>query len=164
MLQRCGDGHVLLERGKQRREPFRQAAQDRVRERHSAFQPGRTNELHALVHGRVLRDVREAELVCAEAQRRAHRRIELAHRSLSERLDCVVERAHALHGPECQPLRKRSLARVEAGGRCAEDAVRVRVVLEGAQDDLVGRATRCGPVYRRHGGPLRVHLTRRVVT
>ena len=48
----------------------------------------------------------------------------------AERLDGVVERPHALHGAEREPLRERAVAVVEPVGRGAERPVRVRVVLE----------------------------------
>ena len=82
---------------------------------------------------RVRRRVGVAELVRAEPQRRAHRRIELPHRPPAERLDRVVERPHALHGAVREPLRERPLALVEALGGAAERAVGVRVLLEHAQ-------------------------------
>ena len=102
----------------------------------------RAHELHRLVRGRVRRGIGVPELVRAEAQRRPHRWIELAHRTLAERLDRVVERAHALHRAVRQPLRECAFAVVEALRRGAERAIRVRVLLEDAQQDLVRRAPR----------------------
>jgi hypothetical protein len=49
----------------------------------------------------------------------------------------MVERPDALHRPEREPLRERSVARVEAGGGTAKDPVGVGVVLEDSEDDLV---------------------------
>ena len=84
--------------------------------------------------------VEVAELVGAEAKRRPDRRIELAHRTAAERLDRVVERPDALHRPVRDLLGERPVARVEPAGRGGEGAVGVGVVLEDAEDDLVGRA------------------------
>ena len=66
-------------------------------ERDRALEPRTAHELDGLVHRSVCRDVGEAELVRAEPERRTDRRVELAHRTLPERLDRVVERAHPLH-------------------------------------------------------------------
>ena len=69
--------------------------------------PARAHELHRLVHRRVRRDaVHEGELVGAEPERGAHRRVELAHRPPAERLDRVVERPDALHRPVGELLAK----------------------------------------------------------
>ena len=86
--------------------------------------------------------VRVTELVRAEAERRPHRRVELPHRPPPERLDRVVERPHALHGSVGQSLGERALPLVQALGGAAESAVRVRVLLEHAQEHLVGRLAR----------------------
>ena len=83
-----------------------------------------------------------AELVGAEAQRRAHRRVELAHRPLAELLDAEVERPRALHRSVREPLRERTVARVEACDGRRERAIRVRVLLEDAPHDLVRRRAR----------------------
>ena len=117
-------------------------AHDRVRERHRTLEPRAADELDRLVRGRVRRGVRVAELIRAEAQRSAHRRVELAHRPLAERVDRVVERAHALHGAVGEPLRERALALVEVARGGAKDAVGVRVLLEDAQQHLVRDAAR----------------------
>ena len=61
----------------------------------------------------------EAELVGAEAQRREHRRVELARGPASERLDRVVERAHALHRAVGELHRERAVAVVEPGRSAA---------------------------------------------
>ncbi len=80
--------------------------------------------------------VGERELVRAEAQRRAHRRVELAHRPLPELLDAEVERAHALHRAVGEPLRERAVAVVEPVDGARQRAVGVRVLLEDAEDDV----------------------------
>ena len=83
-----------------------------------------------------------ADLVRAETQRRAYGRIELAHRTLAERVDRIVERTHALHCTVGEPLRERALALVEAFRSCAEHTVGVGVLFEDAQQHLVRYATR----------------------
>src|SRR6266511_5374548 len=83
------------------------------------------------------RDVGEPELICAEPKRRAHGWVELPHRTLAKRPDRVVERPHALHRSERKALRKSAVARVELRCSRTQDAIRIRVVLEDAQDDLV---------------------------
>ena len=92
--------------------------------------------------------VGERELVGAEPQRGAHRRVELAHRPLAELLDAEVERPHALHRPVREPLRERAVAVVEPLDRARERAVGVRLLLEDAQHDLERRAAR-GRDHRR---------------
>ncbi len=88
-----------------------------VREGDRALEPGATDELDRLVDGGVGRDaVHVGELVGADAKRRAHRRVELAHRPPAQRLDRVVERADALHGPVGDLHGERPVARVEALG------------------------------------------------
>ena len=113
---------------------------DRVRERHRSLDPRAADELHRLVDRRVRRGVGVAELVRAEPQRRTHRRIELPHRPPPERLDRVVERPHALHGAVRESLGERPLALVEPFGGAAKGAVGVRLLLEHAEQNLVGRA------------------------
>jgi hypothetical protein len=54
----------------------------------------------------------------------------------------VVECAHPLDGAVGDLLRERAVAPVEALGRRGEDAVGVRVLLEDAAHDLVGRTPR----------------------
>jgi hypothetical protein len=54
----------------------------------------------------------------------------------------VVERADALDRPVREALREGAVARVEPLGGGAEGAVGVRVVLEDAEDRLVGGAAR----------------------
>ena len=49
---------------------------------------------------------------------------------------------HPLHRAEREPLGERSIAFLEPGRRGAEDAVRVGVVLEDAEEDLVRRRPR----------------------
>ena len=114
----------------------------RVRERDRPLEPRAADELDRLVDRRVRRGVGVAELVGAEPQRRAHRRVELPHRPPPERLDRVVERPHALHRAVGEPLGERALALVEALGSAAEGAVGVRVLLEHAQQHLVRGAPR----------------------
>jgi hypothetical protein len=92
------------------------------------------------VHGDSLR-VRE--LVGAEAERCTNRRVELAHGPPAERVDRVIERANALDGAVGKPLGERALARLEARGCGAKDTIRVRVVLEDAQDDVVRSSPGC---------------------
>ena len=84
--------------------------------------------------------VEEDELIGAEAKRRPHGRVELAHGPTSERVDRMVERPGALDGPVGQLLCERPLARVEAGDGALERAVGVGVVLEHAPDDGHRRA------------------------
>jgi len=54
----------------------------------------------------------------------------------------VIERACALHRPEGESLRERAVAAVEIFRGAAQNAVRVGVLLEHAQDDLVRRLSR----------------------
>jgi hypothetical protein len=54
----------------------------------------------------------------------------------------MVEGSQALHGAVREPLRKRALTLVEALGGGAERPVGVRVLLEDAQENLVGRPPR----------------------
>ena len=85
------------------------------------------------------RDVQVAELVRAEPERGEHGRIELAHGPLAEHVDRVIERSHSLHRSVRKPLSERALAVVEALGRAAERAIRIRVVLEDPAHDGVRR-------------------------
>ena len=96
----------------------------------------------AVVDDRVHRLVGPGELVGAEPERRAHRRVELAHRPLAELLDPEVDRSPALHGSVREPLRERAVAVVEPFDRCRERAVGVRVLLEDAAHDLERRPPR----------------------
>ncbi len=130
------------ERVEQRPDPVGEPPHHGVRERHGTLEPRAADELDRLVRRRVRRRVGVAELVRAEPQRRAHRRIELAHRPLAERVDRVIERAHTLHGAVREPLRERALALVEPLRRGAEGAVGVRVLLEDAEEDFVRGAPR----------------------
>ena len=88
-----------------------------------------------------------------------------------ERVDAVVERPHALHGPVRDPLRERSLPVVEPFDGRAQRAVCVRVLLEDTPDDPVrGAARRVDDTHRakpaaelvvRHPAPLLgLHLER----
>jgi hypothetical protein len=115
------------------------AAEDGVRERDRPLEPGAAHELDRLVDGGVVRDAAEkAELEGAEAQRREHRCVELAHRPLAERFDRVVERTHPLHRPERELPCERPVAIVELLRGGAERPVGVGVFLEDAAHDLVG--------------------------
>ena len=105
------------ERVEERPDPVGDAAQDGVRERDGALQPGAADELDGLVHRGVAGDALEpAELVRAEAQRGAHGRVELRDAAAAEGLDRVVDRPHALDGAVREPLRQRAVALVEARG------------------------------------------------
>ena len=115
-------------------------AQHGVRERDGTLEARAANELDGLVDRRVPCDaVDESELVRAEPERRSHGRVEAAQRSPPERLDRMVERARALNGAEREPLRERAIAFVETGRGAAKGAIRVRVVLEDAQEDVERR-------------------------
>ena len=95
--------------------PVDEPAHDRVRERRPrARGPAGARARRVSFDGRVRRHrVHEAELVGAEPQRGAHGRVELAHGPPAERLDRVVERAHALHRAVRELHRERAVARVE---------------------------------------------------
>ena len=123
-------------------QPLREPAHDGVRERHGALAPGRAHELDAVVDDRVHGLVGPGELVGAEAERRAHRRVELAHRPLAELLDPEVDRPLALHRSVGEPLGERAVAVVEPLDRRGERAVGVRVLLEDAPHDLERRPAR----------------------
>src|SRR5262245_23314988 len=113
-------------------QPRGEAVPDRDGERNRAREPRSTDELDRLVDRGVLGHVGEAELICAEPQRGANGRVELAHRALTERVNRMVEGAHSLHGAEGEALRERAVAAVEARGRAAESTIRVRVFFEDA--------------------------------
>ena len=101
--------------------------------------PRAAHELDRLVHRGVARDAAEvAELVRAEAQRREHRRVELSHRTLPERLDRMIERAHALHRAERELARERPVAVVEALRGGPQRPVGVRAFFGDAAEDVVG--------------------------
>ena len=94
----------------QRAETLGDPPQNRVRERNRPLRSRGAHELHRLVHGGVTRDaVHVAELVCAEAERRPHRSVELLDTAASERADRVVERPHALNGAERESQRERRI-------------------------------------------------------
>ena len=98
----------------QRANPVRQTAQDGVRERDGAFQPGTANELDGLVHRGIPRDaIEERELVGAEPQRSANWRVQLGDRPPTKRLDRVIERPHALHRAVGKPAREGAVAVVK---------------------------------------------------
>ena len=104
------------------------------------LETGTSHELDRLVHRRVARDpVDERELIRAEAKRRPDGSIESRDPSSAERLDRVVERPGALDRTVREPLGERAVAVVEPGDRRAESAVRVRVVLEDAPQDVESR-------------------------
>ena len=129
----------LREAREQLLDPVADPSEHGVRERDRPLQPGTADELDRLVHGRVAGDAaEEAELVRAEAERREHRRVELPHGPLPERLDRVVERSHPLHRPERELPRERPVAVVELLRRRAKRPVGVGVILEDAPDHLVG--------------------------
>ena len=54
----------------------------------------------------------------------------------------MVERSHALDGTEREPLRERAITLVEGGRRRSERTIRVRLVLEHAQEDVERRDAR----------------------
>ena len=118
----------------------RDAAQHGVRERHCPLEAGAADELDGLVDRRVAGDpVDEPELVGAESERRSDGRVEAAYGPTAEGLDRVVERSDALDGTERQPLRERAIALVECCSRRSERTIRVRPVLEHAQEDVERR-------------------------
>src|SRR6266511_977409 len=151
VLERRLTGRSLRQGRQQRADSVGQPPHDGVRERDGALEPSPANELDGLVDGRMARDpVGEPELVGAQAKRRLDGRIELPHRSATDRLDRVVQRAYALHGAEREPLCERAVARIQALCGRTKDAVGVRVVLEHAQDDLVRRLPGCHRRPRRY--------------
>ena len=81
-------------------------------------------------------NLREAELVGAEPQRRPHRRVELRDGPPPERLDPVVERPDALNRPVREALCKSAVAFVEPARDAGKRPVRVGVVLEHPQDGV----------------------------
>ena len=138
------------QRVEQRPDALADASEDGVRERHRPLEPRAADELDRLVHGRVAGNpVEIAELVSAEPQRREDGRVELAHRTLAERLDRMVERAHPLHRAERELPRERPVAVVEVLRGGAERAVGVRVLLEDTPQHLVGGAPRWCDGHRR---------------
>jgi len=64
------------------------------------------------------------------------------HLPAAEHLDGVVERPHALHRAEGEPLGECPISVVEPRGGCSQRAVGVRAVLEDAEQDLERRASR----------------------
>ena len=130
---------ALGERGEERLDPVREPPEHGVRERDRPLEPGRAHELDRLVHGGVARHaVQVAELERAEPERRQHRRIELAHRPLAERLDRMVERPLPLDRAEGELPRERAVAVVEVGRGAAQRPVGVRTLLGDAQEDVEG--------------------------
>ena len=100
--------------------------QDRVRERDGALEPRAAHELDGLVDGCVPRyAVEVGQLVRAEAERGAHRRVELADRPPPERLDRVVEGPGALDRPVGEAPRERAIPLVEPGRLGAQRAIGV---------------------------------------
>ena len=130
---------ALRQRLEQRRDPVRDAPEDRVREGDGALQARRPNELDGFVDGRVTRRLHEAELVRAEPERRPHGSVQLADRSPPQLLDRMVERASALDRPVGEPLGERSVSLVEARGGRSQRAVGICTLLEDAQHRLVRR-------------------------
>ena len=148
VLQRRFSGGRLGKGVEERPDPVGETAEHRVRERHRTLETGAPDELDGLVHRRVPGDaVDEPELIGAEAKRRAHGRIEAVHATPPELLDRVVERAHALHRAERQPLRERAIAVVELRNSGSECAIGVRLVLEHPQQDV--ERGDAGGTYRR---------------
>ena len=97
--------------------PEREPPQDGIRELHGPFQPRVAHELHGLAHRRIRGNrIQVGELVGADPESGAHRRVELSHGAAADLLERVVERAHALDGAVRDPLRQRAVALVEAGG------------------------------------------------
>ena len=132
-----------MQAGEQVGQALGEPPHDRVREGDRTLEPGGADKLHRLVDGRVRRHpVHEGELVGAQPQRGAHRRVELPHRPAAEGLDAVVERPDALHRPVGELLGEGTVARVEALGRAAEGAVGVGLLLEDPLDDLKGDPSR----------------------
>jgi hypothetical protein len=89
------------------------------------------------------RRVGVAELVRTEPQRGTDGWVELARRPSTERVDRVIERADALHGPVCEPLCERTISFVEVLSGRAKRTVGIGIVLEHAQQHLVGNASGC---------------------
>ncbi len=89
------------------------------------------------------------DLVGADAESGAHRRIELPHRPTAEGLDTVVEGAHPLHRAVGDPLGQRPVAPVQALDGAGQGTVGVGALLEHAQDDLVGGAAGGRDAHRR---------------
>ena len=126
------------EAGEERLDPVRETPEHGVREGDRPLEPSPANELDRLVHSGVARHaVQVAELVRAEPQRRQHRRIELAHRPLAERLDRMVERPLPLHRAEGELPRERAVAIVEVGRGAPKRPVGVRTLFGDAQEDVV---------------------------
>ena len=86
-------------------------------------------------------DLGERELVGAEPQRGAYRRIELRDRPAAERFDPVIERPHALNRPEGKSLRERAITLVELCGGRGKGSIGVGAVLEDAEHGVERRAS-----------------------
>ncbi len=140
VLQRGLGRRPFRESVEKRCDPLSDAAEHGVRERDGTFETGATDELDRFVDRRVAGDaVDEPELVGAQSERCPDGRIEAAHGPAAERLDRVVERSHALDRAERQPLRERAIALVEGCRRRSKSTIRVRLVLEHAQEDVERR-------------------------
>ena len=100
------------------------------------LQPSAPHELHRLADDGVRGDVEPGELVPRDPQGGQNRRVELAHRPLTELLDPEVDRPRALHRSVRDPLREPAVALVEAGRRRDERPVRIRLLLEDAPHHL----------------------------
>ena len=141
---------AFRERGEERLDPIREPPEHRVREGDRPLEPRRAHEFDRLVHSGVARHaVQVAELERAEAERRQHRRVQLAHRPLAERLDRMVERPLPLDRAEGELPRERAVAVVEVGRGTAQRPVGVRPLLGDADEHVVGRLPRGRDFHRR---------------
>jgi len=126
------------ERGQQIVDSVGDTAQHRVREGHGPLEPCPPYELDRLVHGGIARHaVEKAELVRAEPERGPHGWIELPNRPLAKGLDCVVERAHALHRSVGELPCERAITVAETFRGRPKRPVGIRLVLEHAPQHLV---------------------------
>ncbi len=130
----------------QRPDALGEPPHDRVRERHGALEACAADELDRLVRRCVRRRVRVPELVRAEAERRAHRRVELAHRPLA-RASRSRGRACARAGPRRTraAARTRARARRDRSRRCGRRGRRTRPARTRA---AAPRTRRAGPARR----------------
>jgi hypothetical protein len=129
------------ERVEQRPNPVGKTAQNCVRERHGALETRPAHELDRFVHCRIAgHAVHEAQLIRAEPQRSADRRIETSDSATAERFDRVIERPDSLDGPVGEALRERAIPCVEACHCRSKRPVGVGAVLEDAQEHLKRRS------------------------
>ena len=124
------------QRGDEGAEALGQAARHRVREPRRAFQVRLAHELDRVVGDCVRRRLAPRDLVGGDAQCSQDGGIELSCRAAPERVDAVVDRAHALHGSVGDALREGAVARVELARGRGKCAVGVGVVLEHAPHDV----------------------------